>query len=253
MELIEVYGEDGKKVGKCVQRGSSDEVYLPNEHNAVSIIFIENSKGEFLIQKASKDKGGLYSSTGGHIDKGEDEYIALLREVKEELGIDIKNEKIVSLGYRLLDFPVRFLYYLKKDIDIKNIHVNDEVEYVEYKSINEINDLIYSCMMNKGHSLMFREIMKYRFGYTTFNDVYLKYKNNYKVEWERENVNIFNLYFDDYKICVSTESIHIYKKIKNNWYLKNNHYNLLNNDYSIDYFNDLCDKIDYIIKTYEKR
>ena len=61
MEKIEVYNSNGVKVGKCVPRGSKDDVFNDGEHNAVSIIFIENSKGEYLIQKTSKRKGGLYS------------------------------------------------------------------------------------------------------------------------------------------------------------------------------------------------
>ena len=46
------------------KRGNKNEYFAPNEHIAVAIIFIENSKGEFLIQKTTDDE---YSSTGRQI------------------------------------------------------------------------------------------------------------------------------------------------------------------------------------------
>ena len=36
-------------------------------YNIVVIIFIENSKGEFLFQKTSKNKGSIWAVAGGHV------------------------------------------------------------------------------------------------------------------------------------------------------------------------------------------
>ena len=163
MELLDVYNDNGKITGRVVKRGDKSEVFAPNEHIAVSIIFIENSKGEFLIQKTSKEKNEEYSSTGGHVDHNENPDDVIIREVSEELGIDISKDNIVKLGYRILDFPIRFLYYLKKDIDLKDIKVQEsEVDFVKYMSISEINDIIDKGLMNKGHALLFKEILKYK-------------------------------------------------------------------------------------------
>ena len=38
-------------------------------------------------------------------------------EFKKELGIDISNDNIISLGHICVDFPVRFMFYLKKNIN----------------------------------------------------------------------------------------------------------------------------------------
>ena len=162
MELLDVYDNNANRTGRVVERGNKDEVFNNNEHIAVAIIFIENSKGEFLIQKTSKENLE-YSSTGGHLDHNEDADDAIIREVKEELGVDISIDEVVKLGYRLFDFPLRFLYYLKKDIDIKNIKIQEsEVEYVKYMSVKEINDIIDKGQMNKGHAILFKEILKYK-------------------------------------------------------------------------------------------
>ena len=70
MELLEVFDDDGNVIGKSVDRNAHFELD-DGEHIAIAVIFIENNNGEFLMQKTSKKKGGLYSSTGGHVDHGE--------------------------------------------------------------------------------------------------------------------------------------------------------------------------------------
>ena len=162
MELLDVYDDNGHVTGKVVKRGSPDSAFESGEHIAVAIIFIENSKGEFLIQKTSEEKGGLFSSTGGHVDHNEKPDTSIIREVKEEIGIDISHDNVISLGYRLVDFPVRFLYYLKKDIEINEIKIQKtEVEFVKYMTPSYIEHIIEKGLMNKGHALMYFEIKKY--------------------------------------------------------------------------------------------
>ena len=163
MELLDVYDDNGNKTGKVVERGISDTCFLANEHIAVAIIYIENSNGEFLIQKTSKQKGGIYSSTGGHGNHGEEPINTIKREVKEELGIDISNDNIIDLGYLLFDFPIRFIFYLKKDIDLKDITLQkDEVESISYMSINEIRKIIEAGKMHKGHYKVLETVLKYK-------------------------------------------------------------------------------------------
>ena len=160
MELLDVYDDNGNVTGKVVKRGSPDEVFNEGEHIAVAIIFIENSKGEYLIQKLPDD---TYSSTGGHVNHGEKPDDTIVREVKEELGLDVSFNEIVSLGYKLVDFPLRFLYYLKKDIYINDLKLQEsEVKDVSFMNKDEIIDLINKGVMNKGHALMFKEILKYK-------------------------------------------------------------------------------------------
>ena len=55
VELLDVYDDNGVKTGKIVRRGEKSS-FGKGEHIAVSIIYIENDKHEFLIQKTSKKK-----------------------------------------------------------------------------------------------------------------------------------------------------------------------------------------------------
>ena len=162
MELLAVYDNNGNITNKKIVRGNKNIVLSHNEHVAVAVIFIENRKGEFLIQKTSKEKGSIYSSTGGHILFNETPIDAIKREVYEELGVDISNDDIKELGYLLYDIPIRFIFYLKKDIDLKEIKLQkDEVELVKYISRNKVNELIKEKTFLDSHSRMFKEVQKY--------------------------------------------------------------------------------------------
>ena len=163
MELLDVYDSKGNITGRVVERGNKNEIFNGDERIAVSIIYIENDKGEFLIQKTSKEKGGRYSSTGGHINHGENAYNEIIREVKEELGIDISNDNIISLGHICVDFPIRFIFYLKKNIDIDNINIDkDEVESVLYISIDKIKSLLDKGLMHEGHYKVLEKVLEYK-------------------------------------------------------------------------------------------
>ena len=165
MELLDVYDSLGNKTGRVVERGTKDESFNDNEHIAVAIIYIENDKGEFLIQKTSKEKGGHYSSTGGHINHGEDAFSTIVREVKEELGVDISNDNIISLGHICVDFPVRFMFYLKKNINLNDITLQkNEVESVSYMSVDKIKDILDKGMMHKGHYKVLEKVLQYKQG-----------------------------------------------------------------------------------------
>ena len=160
MELLDIYDDFGNKTGRSIIRGDKSAVLSEHEHIAVAVVFIENSNGEYLIQKTSKEKGGEFSSTGGHITTGETPYTSIVREIEEELGINVDNDIIEEYGFINYDMPLRYIFYLKKDIDIKDIKVQkEEVDYVEYMSIDKIKELIKNNLMLKSHAIMFNELL----------------------------------------------------------------------------------------------
>lgn len=163
MELLDVYDDYGEKTGKVVERGTDINDFLEGEHIAVAIIYIENENNQFLIQKTSKKKGGNYSSTGGHVDHGEEPIDTIKREVKEELGIDISKDDIIDLGYLLFDFPIRFVFYLKKDIDLDDIVLQkEEVESVSYFDIDQLRKINDNGLMHKAHAKVFERVLDYK-------------------------------------------------------------------------------------------
>ena len=160
MELLDIYDDDGNVTGKIIERGSDYSKLKKNEHIALTVIFIENDKHEFLIQKASKEKGGLFASTGGHVTSGELPMDTIKREVLEELGINIYGDWIAQLGYLNYDMPLRYMYYLRKNVDLKDVKLQkEEVESVKWMSEDEINKLIEDGKMLESHAKIFKEII----------------------------------------------------------------------------------------------
>lgn len=170
MEYLNVYDNNKNKLDKKIVRGDK----LSNdEHILVAVIFIKNKDNKYLIQKTSLKKGGLYSTTGGHVLYNEDSKASIIREVKEELGIDIANDDIKYIGSILFGVPFGDIYYLEKDIDIDSVKLQkEEVSYVSYMTKEEIDDLIKKEKITKSHGLMFKylcEKMNKKITYVTGN------------------------------------------------------------------------------------
>lgn len=157
-EVLDVYDDNGNVINKTVLRGSDDSAFSKGEHFAVSVIFIENDKGEFLIQKLPNEE---YATTGGHVLSGEKPIDSIIREVKEELGIKINKKDIEYLGYKIIDLPIRFLFYIKKNVNYKKVNLDfNEVYSVEYMSKDEIKKLIKDKKFKKAHEILYKEVLK---------------------------------------------------------------------------------------------
>ncbi len=161
MELLDIYDDSGNLTGKKIVRGDKTTILDNHEHIALAVIFIENSEGKFLMQKTSLERGGKYSSTGGHVDSGETPLDAIKREVLEEIGIDISNDDIQESGFLLYDKPLRYMFYLKKDISIDEITLQtSEVESVKYMTKEEIKKLIENNEITQSHGIIFNNVLE---------------------------------------------------------------------------------------------
>jgi hypothetical protein len=53
------------------------------------------------------------------------------------------------------------MYYLKKDIDIKDVVVQEEeVEFVKYMSIDEIKEIISKGNITESHGILFNKMLE---------------------------------------------------------------------------------------------
>lgn len=147
MEFLNLYDKNGNLLKDKGIRGQKNDNLV-----GIVIIFIENSLGQFLIQKTSPVKGSVFATTGGHVTYGSTFKETVINEVKEELGINISNEKIVEANTYIGERVIQKVYYLKKDIDIEDITLQkEEVEYVKWLSREEINQLILKDEFRKGN------------------------------------------------------------------------------------------------------
>ena len=160
MEYLDLYDKDRKFTGKTIARTNKKGGIPKGNYITLVIIFIKNDKDEFLFQMTSKNKGSIWATTGGHVKAGQTSVEGIIEEVKEELGLDITNENFKLMETIKWDFAFMDVYYLEKNIDIKDIIVQEEeVEFVKWLSVYEIEKLIEENKVRKGNIGSFRNIV----------------------------------------------------------------------------------------------
>lgn len=160
LEKRDLYDENRNLTGETIFKG---EDIPEGKYIVVVLVFIQNSKGKFLIQKRSERKNGKYATTGGHPKSGEDSIQGIITEVKEEIGLDINSEDLkLFYGGRSEDERVFWDdYYVKMDVpDIDKLELQEEeVASVHWFSVDEINELMKKDKFFKNHYEEFEILM----------------------------------------------------------------------------------------------
>ncbi len=125
-------------------------------------LVVENSKGELLLVKCH---GNCYL-IGGHVDGDEKDNDTLIREIREEAGIDFDpkvGEPFYSIKYYCRDYPekghntkyISNYYSIKYDLkpNLDNVSLTDDeaegdfrLEYIPRdKILEEMNAILETC------------------------------------------------------------------------------------------------------------
>lgn len=159
MEKRDLYDENRKLTGETIYKG---ETVPKGRYYITVVIFIQNRKGNFLIQKRVAKKDGKWATTGGHPVSGESSKQGIITEIKEELGISVNNENIQLFKTIKTEDDFVDLYYLKEDIDINNVKVQkEEVDEAKWASTDEINELIKKQQFSKSHTEFFKYCLEF--------------------------------------------------------------------------------------------
>ena len=151
-ERFDVLNEWGEFTGEIATRKECHEKSL--WHRAV-YAFIINDKKEILLQKRSATKKQWPNkwdvTIGGHVLSGEFGRQALIRETKEELGLDITDNDIkylvgsisVDTNKDIINKHFNECYLITKEIDISEIILQkEEVSKVKFFTKDEILNMI---------------------------------------------------------------------------------------------------------------
>ena len=98
-ELIDVLDADGNYTGKSIMKSEAHRqgIFHPSIH-----VWLYTKNGEILIQQRAKNKDthpGLWDvSVAGHIGAGEDVTESAIREVQEEIGLDVAETELYKIG-----------------------------------------------------------------------------------------------------------------------------------------------------------
>jgi len=137
MEILDLYDKNGNKLYKTHIRG---EPLKSNEYCIAVDVWIKNNKGQFLLTQRhpSKIYPRKWECTSGCILSGEDSFTGALREVKEEIGINLKKEEGKNI-YRICrhDRQIIFdIFLFNKSVNINEVKLQED-EVIDIKWIEK--------------------------------------------------------------------------------------------------------------------
>lgn len=92
MELWDIYDSNKQRTGRTMKR--NDWCLKDGEYHLTVLGVVARPDGRFLITKRVMSKAwapGWWEVSGGAVQAGEDSRDAVVREVKEETGLDVSN------------------------------------------------------------------------------------------------------------------------------------------------------------------
>ena len=159
MELLDLYDRELKLTGKTIERGQP----IPYGFQIpIVAVIIHNDEGRFLIQKVAASKGNYYATTAGHVKSGETDFaLAMLRELKEEIGLSATKSELELVKIRRYEYKFTFLYLMKSNVPVEMLHLQpDEVESVKWMSLDEIEVLCSQGLFNRTHYRLLRDCVE---------------------------------------------------------------------------------------------
>ena len=161
MELWDLYDNQRNLVGHSQVRG---EVIPAGCYHLVVHVWIRNRNGEFLISQRSKNRQLnplLWECVGGSVLMGENSLEGALREVLEEVGVDLSQSSGRLLSSRLrenyYDILDTWLFEYDGPVSLKNA-TTDEVLQVKWMSASQIHKLFESGQMVDTLKYFFDEV-----------------------------------------------------------------------------------------------
>ena len=167
-EIWDLYDENRELLGKDHVRG--EQLPIDGYHLVVHV-WIRNSKGEYLIAQRSANRPTfplVWECVDGSVIKGEDSLQGALREVKEEVGVDLLPEKghVILSDIKKIEFGKVvnkivdvWLFEYDGEVDLSNA-TTDEVAQVAWMNRSQIKELFDANMFVDTLEYFFTEVEK---------------------------------------------------------------------------------------------
>lgn len=141
-EYWDLYDENKNLLGRTIKRG---EAFAEGEYYVCCEIWIQNSKGQFLVTQRHPDKkaGGLWEFSGGGVLAGETTKQAAIRELAEELGVHVEESELKLLEVYKHKNYFMDIYVVKKDLQLEKLILQpEEVVDAKWVSSDELLTMI---------------------------------------------------------------------------------------------------------------
>ena len=167
-EIWDLYDENRELIGRDHVRG--EQLPIDGYHLVVHV-WIRNSKGEYLISQRSANRTAfplVWECVDGSVLKGEDSLQGALREVKEEVGVDLLPEKgqVILSDIKKIEFGKVvnkivdvWLFEYDGEVDLSNA-TTDEVVQVTWMNREQIKELFEHKMFVETLEYFFTEVEK---------------------------------------------------------------------------------------------
>lgn len=154
MELVDVLDENGEPTGEVKARKA---VHRSGELHRTVHVWIMNSQKEVLLQKRAQRKNthpGLWDmACAGHIVHGDTSLETAVKEIREELGVDIPPSDITYIfsirsryvhnSGRTVDYELHDVYGVRMDIPLSAFVLQaEEVEAVRYVGLADFQRMV---------------------------------------------------------------------------------------------------------------
>ena len=127
MEYWDVYDKKGKWRRRVIKKG---ERLKNDEYHIIVEGWILRDDGNFIIQRRALDKksfaGMWYCSAGGSVISRETPKEGMVREFKEELGIDISEDELSLKRIITEKNTIFYIYLVRKNISLDEITLQEE-------------------------------------------------------------------------------------------------------------------------------
>lgn len=157
-ELFPIVDAEGNTIG-CATRGEchdGSKLLHPVVH-----LHLLNSAGDIYLQQRPQWKeiqpGKWDTAVGGHVDYGESVADALLREVREEIGIT-DFTPVFLMCYRFESERERELVYVYKCVYEGEVKPSDELDGGRFWAISEVEHAIGKGVLTPNFEQEFRMI-----------------------------------------------------------------------------------------------
>lgn len=156
-EYWDLYDGAGQLTGEKHLRGG--ELPAGRFHKVVHI-WIQNSRGELLMQKRSDTVDncpGEWATTGGSVQAGENPLTTAVRELSEELGINVSAEELQYCLMVRRKNAFCYVYLLRKDIPSEALTLQEcEVAAAEWMVPERVDRMVTERTM---HRYVYRELL----------------------------------------------------------------------------------------------
>jgi len=149
-ELLDLVNEKDVVIGTVNRKDYKQLLAEDKGYVRASNLFIINSEGKLYVPVRTAHKtiapNGYDYSAGGHVGSGDDYLYTIIREVKEELNLDIQNEDLI-LVEKTVSNTLKYIYCVYLMYSDKTPSFNpDDFVGADWLYPNELIDKI-----NEGH------------------------------------------------------------------------------------------------------